>query len=268
MSDFTPCGSFTPSSFASSTLILPVVSLGNVPQLTADLLIFSLGLKRVGFVGKGDTVTPFAGKGEKNGDIVTGGLEVYGQEGSQLYVIQQRSPTLKSQKDRHVSLLKTFINSNAFGAVLVLTSLDSAIQGDAQLLIPYQRVVPPGLSSFPSQIQKIQNIPPLSLSLSQPAASGRSISSSYPPFLPAAGLTRRLLTALSEEKAPIPHGAIAAWCVEGDNRGDARSLAGVVLDVLSLQDVVQVQEPVSWEGLFGTTEGWSGGLGADAELYG
>ncbi|UOH83810.1 hypothetical protein LQV05_006548 [Cryptococcus neoformans] len=188
MSDFTPCGSFTPSSFASSTLILPVVSLGNVPQLTADLLIFSLGLKRVGFVGKGDTVTPFAGKGEKNGDIVTGGLEVYGQEGSQL--------------------------------------------------------------------------------LSQPAASGRSISSSYPPFLPAAGLTRRLLTALSEEKAPIPHGAIAAWCVEGDNRGDARSLAGVVLDVLSLQDVVQVQEPVSWEGLFGTTEGWSGGLGADAELYG
>lgn len=61
------------------------------------------------------------------------------------------------------------------------------------------------------------------------------MSSSYPPFLPAAGLTRRLLTALSGEKAPIPHGAIAAWCVEGDNRGDARSLAGVVLDVLNLR---------------------------------
>lgn len=51
------------------------MSLGNVPQLTADLLIFSLGLKRVGFVGKGDTVAPFAGRGEKGGEIVTGGIE-------------------------------------------------------------------------------------------------------------------------------------------------------------------------------------------------
>ncbi|KAE8543172.1 hypothetical protein D1P53_000659 [Cryptococcus gattii VGV] len=202
MSDFTSCGSFSPSSFASSTLILPAVSLGNVPQLTADLLIFSLGLKRVGFVGKGDTVAPFAGRGEKGGEIVTGGIEVYGQEGSEL------------------------------------------------------------------QLQKIQNIPPLSLGLSQPATSVQNITSSYPPFLPAAGLTRRLLTALSEEKTPIPHGAIAAWCVEGDNRGDSRSFADVVLYVLDLQDVVQIQEPASWEGLFGTTEGWSGGSGADAELYG
>ncbi|KIR63636.1 proteasome assembly chaperone 2 [Cryptococcus bacillisporus CA1873] len=268
MSNFTSCGSFSPSSFASSTLILPAVSLGNVPQLTADLLIFSLGLKRVGFVGKGDTVAPFAGRGEKGGEIVTGGVEVYGQEGSELYVIQQRSPTLKSQKDRHITLLKTFINSNAFGAVLILTSLDSAIQNDAQLLTPYQRIIPPSLSSLPSQLQKIQNIPPLSLSLSQPATSVQNITSSYPPFLPAAGLTRRLLTALLEEKTSMPHGAIAAWCVEGDNRGDSRSFADMVLYVLDLQDVVQVQEPASWEGLFGTTEGWSGGSGADAELYG
>lgn len=51
------------------------MSLGNVPQLTTDLLIFSLGLKRVGFVGKGDTVAPFAGRGEKGAEIVTGGIE-------------------------------------------------------------------------------------------------------------------------------------------------------------------------------------------------
>lgn len=128
--------------------------------------------------------------------------------------IQQFKAMLSSRKSRISAILKT--KSGGFR-------------------IPYQRVIPPGLRSLPNQIQKIQNIPPLSLSLSQPASSGQSISSSYPPFLPAAGLTRRLLAALSEEKTLIPHGAIAAWCVEGDNRGDARSFANVVLDVLDLR---------------------------------
>lgn len=51
----------------------PAVSLGNVPQLTADLLVASLGLRRVAFLGRGDTVAPFAGRGEDG--VVTGGLE-------------------------------------------------------------------------------------------------------------------------------------------------------------------------------------------------
>lgn len=53
----------------------PLVSLANLPQLAADLLITTLGLKRVGWVGRGDTVVPFAGAGENGEDIVTGGLE-------------------------------------------------------------------------------------------------------------------------------------------------------------------------------------------------
>jgi proteasome assembly chaperone 2 len=56
----------------------------------------------------------------------------------------------------------------------------------------------------------------------------------YPPFLPSAGLTRRLLQKLQEDGSP--HGAVAAWCVEGDNRGDAMGLAGVVLGVLDLRE--------------------------------
>lgn len=49
------------------------MSLGNVPQLTGDLLVSSLQLRRVGFVGLGDTVAPFAGRGDDG--LVTGGLE-------------------------------------------------------------------------------------------------------------------------------------------------------------------------------------------------
>lgn len=54
----------------------------------------------------------------------------------------------------------------------------------------------------------------------------------YPPFLPSAGLTRRLLQELQEDENS--HGTLAAWCVEGDNRGDAMGLAAVVLQLLDL----------------------------------
>ena len=36
------------------------------------------------------------------------------------------------------------------------------------------------------------------------------------------------------QKEDISHGGLAAWCVEGDNRGDAMGLAGVVLQVLGI----------------------------------
>jgi len=35
------------------------------------------------------------------------------------------------------------------------------------------------------------------------------------------------------DKSPS-HGAVSAWCVEGDNRGDAHALALVVLAILNL----------------------------------
>ncbi|WVF66133.1 hypothetical protein IAT40_000873 [Kwoniella sp. CBS 6097] len=295
MTGFNPVTGFESSSFKDSTLVLPAVSLGNVPQLTSDLLITSLGLKRVGYVGDGDTVAPFAGRGE-DGEVVTGGLEVYGHKGSELYVIQQRSPTLKTKKDEHVALLNDFIRSaeNAFGAILILTSLDAASQDDAQLLTPHQRIIPPSYSSSSSNsssssaiLKRLeQNLPPLQLNIepsphglgqSEIQASASSSTGPYPPFLPAAGLTRRLLASLNgtgtegqTQSASLspPHGAVTAWCVEGDNRGDAISLTKTVLALLGIENDVQLKEPKSWQGLFGTTQGWSGGMGQDSELYG
>lgn len=79
----------------------------------------------------------------------------------------------------------------------------------------------------------------------------------------------------------VEHGALMAWCVEGDNRDDARALAAASLHVLGqgkLLDLrrvgqtdisdVEMKEPKAWEGLFGVKEGWSGGAGSNAELYG
>lgn len=208
-------------------------------------------------------------------------------------MVQQRSPTLKvsyspadlmpadvlqTKKDAHTALLTQFITSHNFAFVLILTSLDAANQDDAQLLYvsslphvlspkdhrtPHQHITTPSSSTSPALHLKrlTSTLPQLNLNLT---ASGSS-STPYPPFLPSAGLTRRLLSSL--QSSPTPHGAIAAWCVEGDNRGDARALASVVLDVLDVRDV-ELTQPKSWTGLFGVTEGWSGGMGRDSELYG
>ena len=205
-------------------------------------------------------------------------------------------------------MLREFITSHDFAFALILASLDAASQDDAQLLsaptcpspthnhadmislihrrTPHQHIVPPSITStptLPSQLSRLTHLlPTLRLHITDPTIPSES-NLPYPPFLPAGGLTRRLLASLHDEPKPVSHGAITAWCVEGDNRGDAHEFARVVLEVLGLgewrlfntRDVLKgvvdgttVQEPRSWAGLFGAKEGWSGGMGADAELYG
>ncbi|RSH85560.1 hypothetical protein EHS25_003699 [Saitozyma podzolica] len=274
MSTFYPVQGFSPASFEGKVLVLPAVSLANLPQLAADLLITSLNLVRVGWIGKGDTVVPFFGAGEDKDEVLTGGLEVYGRAEGEVFVVQQRSPTIKTQKDAHVELLREFITSNKLGYTLILTSLDAANQDDAQLLTPHQHILPPSSASSASDgiAKRIESsLRPLQLHLSEqpisPPPSSSSSNTPYPPFLPSAGLTRRLLASLNDDPAKPAHATITAWCVEGDNRGDARALADTALKVLGIDDVT-VREPSSWAGLFGALGGWSGGLGSDAELYG
>lgn len=77
---------------------------GNVPQLAVDIIISTLpDLKRVGFLNSSDLV-PFVGGQERGeGGIVTA-LEVYAQEDSDVFWIQQRSPVLKVSSRSKVAL--------------------------------------------------------------------------------------------------------------------------------------------------------------------
>ncbi|ORY23634.1 PAC2 family-domain-containing protein [Naematelia encephala] len=270
-----------PSTLRNKVLIVPAVSLANLPQLAADLLITTLGLSRTGFIGRGETVIPLSGVGER-GEILTGGLEVYGREDSELVVIQQRSPTLKAKKDAHLSLLSDFITSNDFAFVLILASLDASDRDDESLQHAYvtaqspeispelyystyhRYIIPPNLSSS-DKASLTKRLPNLASRMTTPTAH-----QPYPPFLPYAGLTRRILTTLQKDTDKVPHAALAYWCSEGDNRADAHALAAEVLEVFtSAGDLkLELKEPKSWEGLFGPGEGWTGATARDAVLYG
>lgn len=109
-------------------------------------------------------------------------------------------------------------------------------QYSADCRTPYQAILPPKAGSH-AALERLAQLPPLKLNIEAPnaveAAIGKESQSStkpYPPFLPGAGLTRRMLGALAD----VPSGAIAAWVVEGDNRGDARTLADLSLKVLGI----------------------------------
>jgi proteasome assembly chaperone 2 len=69
-----------------------------------------------------------------------------------------------------------------------------------------------------------------------------------------------MLSSISTSNWEIPVASLVHFAVEGDNRADAVSLAGVVAKVLGIE-VPLWKQPGSWQiGLFGTSH--------DQSLYG
>ncbi|CAD6569300.1 MAG: hypothetical protein TREMPRED_005178 [Tremellales sp. Tagirdzhanova-0007] len=270
MGEFYPVPGFDKDAMRNSTIVVPSVSLANLPQLATDLLVTSLSFKRVGWIGKGDTVVPLVGVGEDGEGIVTGGLEVYGKPRSELFVIQQRSPSIKSRKDAHVALLRDFLTSYGFGFVLVLTSLDAASQDDAQLLFVEQEsthwVLPDKFYSQHSTPTHHPASPPLII-----VDPSQSSSDAPSPQSSIVGTIRTSLNIPSVPSVPSscrPHPAAPLLAQPVGRVGSARGGDGVVVLVVLDMEGTPIREPKSWAGLFGTKDGWSGGLGDDAELYG
>lgn len=161
----------------------------------------------------------------------------------------------QSQKQAHVSLLAQFLTSYPFRDVLLLASLDSAAgTTEDHLFDPLQVLFPPAASSDYSKQQPTSTVsesetdtlkqrlsripeyipPSPSESYTMP---NKSSTSSYPPFLPNGGLTRRLLLTLHQQSNPAPpsHATLVYWCTEADNRDDALRFAGVVTYALGIR---------------------------------
>ncbi|WFC93578.1 hypothetical protein MBRA1_000199 [Malassezia brasiliensis] len=126
----------TPPDFHGRTLVLPVVSVGSVPQLAVDLLIHAPELQcaRVASLDGAECV-PFVAPSE-DGSATAGvytALDVYQAPGSGLVIVQQRSPVLKSHKTHFAQRLKAWIEQAGFAEVLILASMDAAFRTDAEM---------------------------------------------------------------------------------------------------------------------------------------
>ncbi|KAI9492006.1 PAC2 family-domain-containing protein [Zychaea mexicana] len=222
MDSFVPVPSFDSEKLANSTLILPSVSIGNVPQLTCDLLIHTLQPERVGFIAN-EAVMPVAGAREDRPGASLA-VEVFQTKDQQWTMVQQRAPTIKGTRRQYIRDLVAFIQKYRFSRVIVLTSADASMRTDLQITgIPFRFLGSPvkGVSELESE-----------------------------ELLHGTGIGKSLYKALNE--AQVPTTMIVMFALEGDNVSDSFHLADVFNTATEIRSTKGPwTPPKSWDHLFG-----------------
>ncbi|KAL0092481.1 PAC2 family-domain-containing protein [Phycomyces blakesleeanus] len=256
MDTFVATPSFNKKDLEGSTLVLPTVSIGNVPQLTCDLIIHTLHLDRVGFLDD-DSVLPVAGAREETGGIgVSVPIEVFQSSDHKWTVVQQRAPTEKGKKQQFLENIREFVKVHKFSQVVLLTSIDASRRIDAQInSVPF-RVLGTGKSQLSEHAISL-GVP----QLEQVDESEEKEKESVIPSLPGSGLARHLFRKFKE--SGIPATILSMFALEGDNVSDSIAFVNFVNTILELKSNKDASgswtPPKSWEYLFGTPY--------NAELY-
>ncbi|KAI8065504.1 PAC2 family-domain-containing protein [Gongronella butleri] len=244
---FIPSAAFDPSLLKGSHLFIPAVSIGNVPQLTCDLIVHTLKLTRVGAIDS-DAVIPVVGQREDSENGVSVPIEVYQSGDHRLTVVQQRAPTLPGRKKELVAALAAFIVSGQFEHVTLVASLDAARRVDAQISSVPFRVLGP--QDIVKEIHARIGVP----EMEPDQATSEEPSMSLLPSMPGGGMTRALYQQLTEAST-VEVTLFSMFVLEGDNVQDSVAFANVLNSYYTLlpQDGSSSwTPPKSWEYLFGT----------------
>ncbi|KAJ8514392.1 hypothetical protein ONZ45_g8058 [Pleurotus djamor] len=246
--------------FGGKTLVIPVVSTANLPQLAVDLLITSLGLRLLG-VFDSQYFVPAVGSRDGGIDGITTPLELFGLQDSNIIVIQQRSPVLKTKKQAFIDELFRFIETSGVQSTLFLSGVDMSNRTDAQMMTPLYYIQPQSpTQTMPGPLSNLQklHVPEYTFPGAQ-HPTGISKESAIP-FIPGGGLTRRILASIPDGSS-IPVAALLQFVQEGDNQGDAHMFASAISKILDVDERMNWRVPDSWkQGLFGAPH--------DQTLYG
>lgn len=218
-----------------SVLLIPTVSVANVPQFCTDLLIHTLGFEKVVTLSDkylysfASPVDYIASRGPKEG--VSLALECHLSKDKKITLLQQRSPILPGFVSQHVTeVLLPFIKSGKFSQVILIDLIDAAFSSQ----------------NFPGDIRRYKSDANLSESLH-----GLSLSDEKTEPLSAACAQSSYSTTLIQGLQNVsPLSYIAMYVYEGDNFYDAHCLAAEISRILQL-NVTKWEVPVSWSGMYG-----------------
>lgn len=230
------CKSF--GSLKGSKLIIPAISIGNIPQLTIDLLIHTYELERFAVLSEmflhpfSSPIDTSTGQDDKG---IANPLEIYYSAKHNLTVIQQRSPIIKGFTDLFIKedLLRFTLAIEPEKVIL----LDSS---DAGLLENYDSMI----EIFTNEDLLNKSLESLKISSkTQPLSS--EIPYKYSKYI------LKLIKALETSKIDLT--IYVSHVYEGDNFNDAELMAAEVLPTI-LENVptdLKWIKPISWLGAYG-----------------
>ncbi|CAG0897642.1 unnamed protein product [Darwinula stevensoni] len=120
---------------AGFTLVMPSVSVGNVGQLSMDLIIGSVVGEKVGCLYH-EAILPFAGPHPfqlHSTPTLSTSCEVYKDTGRKLLLLQIRSPILQHKRKEFVESLISWIKTLSVDRIVVLTSCFDYERNDEQI---------------------------------------------------------------------------------------------------------------------------------------
>ncbi|QPG74594.1 hypothetical protein FOA43_001925 [Brettanomyces nanus] len=270
-------------SFTGSTLILPVVSIGNIPQLALDILVYNL--PDVHLVGRLDSTWLYPlvgpadyieGKPKSSETNVSTPLEVYYCQKYNVTLLQQRTPILPgSTQHFFIELIKPFIELCEFRRVIVLQSNDQGLRQDKysnkrlQLWtndLAKNLEISLNMESKESQMVSVNDCDEISpvgdflfkkLEAEQEEQANKSIemgrSTSNLFRLIDSARTMELSEAKVKKTEKRECIVLSAFAYEGDNTQDAKLMYESLIKMMGIE-MGQITTPKSWKGVYGKEE--------------
>lgn len=223
--------------FKDFTLIVPSVSVGNVPQLTIDLIIATHSLEKVGVLWHPAIIPSVGGDpyGSNEQEVSTA-VELYASDSLKIGAIQIRSGIEVKYALHFFKQLKQFVTEDGFKNVVILSST-----------FAYElHNVSSGHFRFMSNENVAEKMSLLNVAeMEKSEESGQYL-------LHGAGFTLRLYETLIDG---VNCTVLVKYVSEGDNRPDAYSLLEILyktVDGFKGENVGNVKNPSSWQFVFGS----------------
>lgn len=209
--------------------ILPSVSVGNVPQLTIDLVITTFNLEKLSSVWH-PAIVPCVGRDPYfDTEEISMACELFFSRNLKMIVMQLRSTFEPQHMQSFFEELKKELENFKLNKIIILTSIFDyelhEIENDRFFYVHEDNK-----SSEEFNMQKLQ----------------KDVSGTY--FLNGGGFALKLYKCLDNMKCFI----IGKYVSEGDNRSDASSLLLKVLPLVGINgDISKFVYPSSWKYVFG-----------------
>lgn len=232
------------------TFVFPSICIGNIGQLSTDLLISSTlsNSQKAGYLVT-DLVQPIVGHNPfvQNSTELSLNCELYENKALKMVIFQQRAPLFKGKRNEFVQLLEDFIQAQRFKETICLTSTNAMERLDSQLsgiqcrylaAMPEKSSIPEALGwkVLEKRIDHNNNVEEKDLSS----------------FLPGGGVSQKFFK-MSQEKGLNAY-VLIVFAHEGNNIPEAVTLLNYMNEwkqYFKQSKQMPWKLPISWKYLFG-----------------